>query len=84
MVGASRSFRNPEFIIIIFVSSITSIETCYARYKTESFHLFQGLPKFIFPFGWYFKIILGPLCNTLKASRIPSSWLLAKRMVVQW
>jgi hypothetical protein len=46
-------------IIIIFLYSIRSIETCYGRYKTESFHLFKGLPKFIFRFGWYFRIIFG-------------------------
>jgi hypothetical protein len=35
-------------IIIIFLSSIRSIETCYGCYKTESFNLFKCLPKFIF------------------------------------
>jgi hypothetical protein len=45
------------FIIIVFLSSIRSIETCYGCYKTESFHLFKGLPKFLFRFGWYFRII---------------------------
>jgi hypothetical protein len=44
-------------IIIIFLSSNRSIETCYGRYKTESFNLFKVLSKFLFPFGWYFKII---------------------------
>jgi hypothetical protein len=38
----------------MLLSSIRSIETCYGRYKTESFHLFKGFPKFLFPFGWYF------------------------------
>jgi hypothetical protein len=33
--------------------SIRSTETCYGRWKTESFHILKGLPKFIFPFGWY-------------------------------
>jgi hypothetical protein len=44
-------------VIIIFLSSIRSTETCYGRYKTESFHLFKGLPKFLFPFVWYFGIL---------------------------
>jgi hypothetical protein len=30
-------------VIIIFLSSIRSIETCYECYKSESFHLFKGL-----------------------------------------
>jgi hypothetical protein len=46
---------------IIFLSSIRSIEACYGRYKAESFHLFKGLPKFLFPLGWYFRIIFGIL-----------------------
>jgi hypothetical protein len=29
-------------IIVIFLSSIRFIETCYRHYKTESFHLFKG------------------------------------------
>jgi hypothetical protein len=54
------------YIIIIFLSSIRSkIETCYGCYKTESFHLFKGLPKFIFPFGWYFWIIFGILSELI-------------------
>jgi hypothetical protein len=47
--------------VIIFLSNIRSIETCYGRYKPESFHLFKGLPKFLFPLGWYFTIISGIL-----------------------
>jgi hypothetical protein len=45
-------------IIIIFLSSIRSIETCYGRYKTESFHLFKGLPKFLFLSTCSFKFFL--------------------------
>jgi hypothetical protein len=53
-------------IIIIFLSSIIrSIETCYGCYKTESFHLFNGLPKFLFPFDWYFRIIVGILSGVV-------------------
>jgi hypothetical protein len=55
---------------IIFLSSITFIETCYGCYKTESFHLFKGLPKFLFPFDWYFIIIFGILstCSFFRGS----------------
>jgi hypothetical protein len=30
-------------VIIIFLSSIRSIEICYGRYKTESFHIYKGI-----------------------------------------
>jgi hypothetical protein len=50
-----------DIIIIIFLSSIRPLVTCYGNYKTESLHLFRGLPKFLFPFGWYFRIIFGIL-----------------------
>jgi hypothetical protein len=53
------------YIIIIFLSSIRSIETCYGCYKTESLHLFKGLPEFLFPFGWYFIIIFGILSELI-------------------
>jgi hypothetical protein len=49
--------------------SIRSIETCYGRYKTESFHLFKGIPKFLFPFGWYFRI--ASLVISLKSAYSP-------------
>jgi hypothetical protein len=45
-------------LYIIFLSNIRSIEDCYGRYKTEFFHLLNGLPKFLFRLGWYFRIIL--------------------------
>jgi hypothetical protein len=45
-------------IIIIFLCS-------NEHYKTESFHLFKGLSKFLFPFGWYFRIIFGILSDLI-------------------
>jgi hypothetical protein len=68
-------------IIIIFLSSIRSIETCYGRYKTESFHLFKGLPKFLFPFSWYFRIIFGILSELILSTCsfqffYPDTWIL--------
>jgi hypothetical protein len=51
--------------IIIFLSSIRSIETCYGRYKADSFHLFKGLPKVLFSFGCYFRIIFGILSELI-------------------
>jgi hypothetical protein len=55
-------------LIIIFLSSIRSIETCYGCYKTESFHLFKGLRETLFPFDWYFRIIFGILSELILSS----------------
>lgn len=34
-------------VIIIILSNIKLIETCYRYYKTNSFHCFTGLPKLL-------------------------------------
>jgi hypothetical protein len=59
-------YNAAQLFIIIFLSSIRSIETCYGCYKTEFFHIFKGLPTFLFPFGWYFRIIFGILSELKK------------------
>jgi hypothetical protein len=52
----------PTFIIIvIFLSGIRPSETCFRYYGIESFHCLWGLPKFLFPFYWYFKVFYGTL-----------------------
>jgi hypothetical protein len=42
----------------------------------ESFHLFKGLPKFLFPFGWYWKSFLGSCQHALSNFSYTDIWIL--------
>jgi hypothetical protein len=65
LLSGLTPLSRPAYNFVIFLSSIRSIEICYGRYKTESFQLFKGLPKFLFPFGWYIRIIFGVLSELI-------------------